>query len=357
MPRKNIIIIIGVVLFCFLVVVVLYAVSDPPFSYRQDFTRIHKLDAIKQLGALDLQSSSYYIAGATQNQIFFGNEKDSLELLVTDMSLGRLRHLRLSIVDESRVSLKNSRIEVDSPYFYIKAGDLPGIFKGNLQQLQAKRILEHTPYFRSAVSLSKKTFALLAMGGEAGSKEAQNILTTVSSDTLHKKNAFIPRGQVDSYISAMGMLRYSKGSSRLIYTYFYRNRYIVMDTSMNLLYEGNTLDTISRAQIKPVEVKKNFFTLASTPAIVNNNSQVYRNRLFIHSNLMANNETREVFDKVSVIDVYDIVQDRYLFSFYLPDYNSTKIILFKICGNKIVALYDHHVLTYALNDDSYEKDT
>jgi len=351
MPRKNIIIIIGVVLFCFLVVVVLYAVSDPPFSYRQDFTRIHKLDAVEQLSALNLKSSSYYIAGVTSDQIFFGNEKDSLELLVTDMALSGLRHLRLSIVDDNKVSLKNSRIEVDSPFFYIKAGDLPGIFKGNLQQLEAKRILEHTPYFRSAVSLSENSFALMTMGGEAGSKEAKNLLTTVSPDTLHKKNALIPKGQADSYISATGTLRYSREINRLVYTYFYRNQYMVMDTSMNLLYEGNTLDTISHAQIKPVEVEKDFFTLASTPAVVNNNSQLYGSHLFIHSNLMANNEEREVFDKVSVIDVYDVVEARYLFSFYLPDYNGKKVVSFKIWENKIVALYDHYVLTYALKED------
>lgn len=352
MPRKNIIIVIGIVLFCFLVVVVLYAISDPPFSYRQDFTRVYKPNAVQLEHTLDLKSSSYYIAGATQSQIFFGNESDSLELLVANMSLSELRHLRLSIAEEKKVNLKKSHIEVDSPFFYIKAGDLPGIFKGDLQQLQAKRILDHTPFFRSAVSLSENSFALLTTGSEPRSNETQNILTKVSNDTLHENNALIPKGQVDSYISATGTLRITKELGLLVYTYFYRNQFIVMDTSMALLYEANTLDTISHAQIKPIEIKKNFFTLASTPAVVNNNSQAFGNWLFIYSNLMANNETREVFDKVSVIDVYDILQARYLFSFYLPNFNDTKIISFKVYETKIVALYDRHVLIYDLKINS-----
>jgi hypothetical protein len=70
---------------------------------------------------------------------------------------------------------------------------------------------------------------------------------------------------------------------------------------------------------------------------------------------MASNETRKVFDVVSVIDVYDIKVNAYQFSFYLPNYNSIKMTNFKVAKNKIIALYGQYLVSYSIDTQSFEK--
>lgn len=328
---------------------ILYAFSEDPFKYNQDFTRTYSQGIIQQEGAMDLGDDVYYIAGATNTRIFFGNAKDSLDLLIADMFLSTPRHVRLSIEGEKDQMLKDAFIEIDSPFFYIKSGDLPAIYKGNLDNWKALRVLKHTPYFSRATSLGEDAFALQVTGGEAGTTAQRNMLCTVNTDTLHTPSMFVLEGSVDHYFSSLGILRHCKGLDRLVYTYFYSNQYLVLDRNLKLLYRGNTIDTVSRAQINPMEVRNGTYSLASPKSIVNINAQVYGDMLFVHSNLMAANDNREFFDRSSVIDVYDIASARYQFSFYLPDYNGSHVFSFKIFSNGIVALYDHHAIAYSLS--------
>ncbi len=65
-------------------------------------------------------------------------------------------------------------------------------------------------------------------------------------------------------------------------------------------------------------------TMSSPPLVVNKSAVVDDGHLFVHSNLMANNEASKAFDEASVIDVYSLTDGAYKFSFYIPDYQSHK---------------------------------
>ena len=169
--------------------------------------------------------------------------------------------------------------------------------------------------------------------------------------TLLKPELLVKQGE--GLFSTDGMLLYDKSISRLIYMYYYRNQFICMDTNLKLLYKGKTIDTISRAQIKVSKIKsgsENTFTLSVPPLVVNKKGSVYKGCLFVHSNIIAKNETKKAFDNASVIDVYNLKAGSYKFSFYLPDYNNTKMFDFAINGNTLIALYDHYIFVFELND-------
>ena len=347
MSRRGIIAIVGIVVFSFLVVIILYGLSDRPIIYSQNFTRVFRQDVIQKRNIMDMKGDSYYIAGATASRIFFGNEKDSLDLLVTNTLLSSPQHVQVSIANEEILKLEDSRIEIDSPFFYIKAGGLPGIFRGTIDHWRATRILDGITLFDHAVALTKNSFAFQATGAAEGSTTSQNILCKMSEDVEEfKLNPDILEGQVDDYFSTLGVLRYSKKLNYLVYTYLFRNQYLVIDTNLNLRYKASTIDPVSQARIKPIEVSKGRYTLASTSAIVNRSSQIYENLLFVNSNLMGTNETKESFDNVSVIDVYDIQKNMYQFSFYLPDHNATRMSSFKVMDDRILALHGHYAVTY-----------
>jgi hypothetical protein len=52
----------------------------------------------------------------------------------------------------------------------------------------------------------------------------------------------------------------------------------------------------------------------------------------------------------SVIDVYDLRDQTYQYSFYLPDYDSKTMTDFWVFDGKIVAVLGQHLVMYLLND-------
>ncbi len=125
---------------------------------------------------------------------------------------------------------------------------------------------------------------------------------------------------------------------------------MVMDTSLHLTYRGNTIDTTTQAKIKVALVEsENYHTLASPPLFVNKRGRVYDNRLFVNSNLQAKNEHISSFNEGAVVDVYDLTDGKYHFSFYVYHYRNTKRMMdFRISGHRMVVLYDKLIRVFDL---------
>lgn len=349
MTKKSILAILGTMLFSLIVMSILYAISGGPVHYNQDFTRRFSQDSIRQVSTLALDGDSYYIAGTADGRIYLGNRKDPRRLLSVSTRLNDLQHIRLTIEEDENVSFEVPYVQIDSPFFYIKDGNMPGFFKGELHCWHAEKLIDHTPYFIQAVPVGRCGIAIRSVVGTYGSNEMRNMLGRIAVDTPHvKMNPDALEGQADHYYSTMGILMYNREFGRLVYLYHYRNQYLVLDTALNVLDIGHTIDPVSEAQVKPMMVTDTTMTLASPPALVNRNAQIYGESLFVHSNLMAQNETRRLFDRASVIDVYDIHRKAYLFSFYVPDYDNTKMESFRILKDRMIALYGHHAVYYDL---------
>lgn len=349
MTKKSILAILGTVLFSLIVMSILYAISGGPVHYNQEFTRHFSQGSIRLVNTLTLEGDSYYIAGTADERIYLGKRKDPRRLLSVSARLDDLQHIRLTIEEVENVSFEAPYVQIDSPFFYIKDGQMPGFFKGELHRWHAEKLIDHTPYFTRALPVGRSGIAVQSVVGTYGSNEMRNMLGRIAVDTPHvKMNPDALEGQADHYYSTMGVLRYDRDLDRLVYLYHYRNQYLVLDTALNVLDMGHTIDPVSEAQVKPVMVTDTTMTLASPPAVVNRNAQVYGEWLFVHSNLMARNETRRLFDRASVIDVYDISGKEYLFSFYVPDYENMKMESFRILKDGMIALHGPYVVNYDL---------
>jgi hypothetical protein len=49
-----------------------------------------------------------------------------------------------------------------------------------------------------------------------------------------------------------------------------------------------------------------------------------------------------------VVDVYDLLDRTYKFSFYIPSYNGKKMHDFKVDGNRLIVLIDRMIIVYQL---------
>jgi hypothetical protein len=351
MPKKSILIIIGITLFSFILVAVLYAISEEGFSYRHDFSRVHRDNIVALQDSIDLGGNNYYLAGATRDAIYFGDHSDSLALVVTDGRLKNAKRIGLTIYGEDIPALTGARIHVDSPFFYIKAGAFPGVFKGHIGEWKAQRIRDSIPYFVQAVPTGSGPIAFQAEGGTVNQKTRHNIIGMARSGREVKLKTDLLEGQGDNYYNTLVILRYSKTLNQFVYMYTYRDEYLILDTALNLLHKGISIGTVSRAYIKPIEVEEGVYTLASISALVNRGAQVYDNLLFVISNLKAENEIREDFDKALPVDVYNLITQQYVFSFYLNDYKGIKLNSIHVYAGGVVALHGHHVVHYSFDEN------
>src|SRR5690606_29648613 len=96
--------------------------------------------------------------------------------------------------------------------------------------------------------------------------------------------------QIDGSFCVDGDLLYNPNTNSLVYVYRYRNQFMHLDTTLNTLFKGYTIDTISKVKIKVSEAKTANgikFILSSPPLIVNKKSYASGNYLFIHSNIKS----------------------------------------------------------------------
>jgi hypothetical protein len=176
----------------------------------------------------------------------------------------------------------------------------------------------------------------------------QNVLAKQLNDSIIRADAVLEK-QVDGIFDTQGALLAQPGANRLVYVYNYRNQFIVMDTNLQVRFKARTIDTVSRVKFSVGYVPSDrSLTLSSPPQFVNLQSCVDGNYLFIHSALRADNDVPTMFEQGSAIDVYSLIDGKYIFSFFLPDYAHQKVRDLRVAGNTLIALYGQYAYSYKL---------
>ena len=156
--------------------------------------------------------------------------------------------------------------------------------------------------------------------------------------------------QIDGLFCTDGILNYDPGTRQLVYTYYYRNEFILLDKNLNVIKTGHTMDTTSRAHIKVAKINSDkSVTLASPPEFVNLRSSLSGNWLFIQSPVKAINEQKDEFANNSAIDIYNVSDDKYHFSLYIPDLNHKKISAFQVHDKNLYVIQDKFLTIFRLN--------
>jgi hypothetical protein len=351
MKRKQIYILGGCVIFAFAVLGSLFAVS--PYSKaipRQSFIRNFDpaVFLVKQ-HVIDLKVNSFYFAGASANTIYLGSRTGPLHMLEVHLPKLDTQHVILSIPDfKIPDDYREFRLKIDSPYFYLTHGVLPGVFKGLLTERLAKNFLSvNSPYFVDAVPVTSNLIALKAFSF----KTQANELATLRPDTPYFEfKPDILEKQIDGIFCEEGILNFDKELSKLVYVYSYRNEYIVMDTSLNVLQRHHTIDTFSRAPLNVATVKsKNYTTLASPAPLINMQACVSGKYLFVQSPLLSKSEDKIRFQKSTIIDVYDFTEGTYRFSFYMNNVNGRSPSSIIVTPSYFAAIFDNQLILYTLN--------
>nr|WP_303319225.1 hypothetical protein [Flavivirga sp. MEBiC07777] len=331
----------------------LFVFTKKSITRDNSFKRGFLYNSPEKIHELDLEYNGYYIAGADQEQIYLGSPGSPLFLTVVDSALQSKEVIHLSM-DQDSLPMRSPQLRVVPPYFFLTDGTIPYILRGNTKDWKAHSMLDDPLYFTNAQPIDSVTLAIRAISN----KTNEFVLGTIKledSATMRLSHELLQK-QVDGLFDVDGMLQYNQQRKQMVYTYRYRNQYIVANDSLQLQFLGKTIDTISQAQIQVGTIaSKNKHKMAAPALTVNRNSATSGDYLFINSRRLGQSESLVLWEQSSLIDVYNMEKDRYEFSFYVEDIDENKLKSFFVLHDKFIGLIGNHMVTYQLGDHFKQK--
>lgn len=327
------------------IVVVLFMQSEHIIKKENPFVRRYIPHGVSEDQTLDLGVNSFYFAGTHQNTLYLGNHTAPLRMAVVDSTFSTRKNYTLSI-DQRDLPFQSIKLKVLYPYFYLADGYVPVIFRGKLNQLKAETLSLGEAFFSDYQPIDSTKIAF--SGQQSSTKENVLGLLTPSSKEKVSLHPELLEKQIDGVFDTDGILSYSPHEKKVVYTYFYRNQFIVADTNLNLLYRGNTIDTTSRAQIKITKLKNGEHKMSAPPHTINKNVVIHRNLLFNISNSIGQLESKSMWKQAVIVDVYNYEKQAYIGSFYVHHRGEHKLTSMLVTDHYLYGLFDTQLVRYRL---------
>lgn len=333
-------------------VAILFLLSENTTHHQNNFTRRFPKHPTKEKKTIELAYSSYYIAGYDAEHIYLGNRTAPLIVTIFDMNLNKKDQIYIDL-PKYNFPYTAPRMYVKPPYFYFTDGTVPCIFSGSIVDWKAQLKVYNKGFFSVFRPINNEKAVIRAID----SKTKQNALGMFSfKDAVTLKlNPNLLQKQVDGVFDTDGMLLYNSQIEKIIYTYFYRNEFLISDSKLASLEIGHTIDTISHAQIKVATIKsKKITTLAKEALTVNKQTATHGQYLFVNAALMGKFEPEIMWSQASIIDVYDILERTYAFSFYIYNVKGRKTDEFIIINDRVVSLNGKFLTIEKLETNYYK---
>lgn len=323
------------------IVIALFLSSENIIKKENNFTRRFLLHPIIENKVLDLQMNSYYFAGVDNGKIYLGNVTAPLILTEIDTALTVSSTMKIRL-DQSDHKFRNLQVQVKAPYYFLYDGSVPVIYRGALRDSLAQTISYNDAYFTQLVVVDSSRFAIRTQSRQ----NRQYILGSIDlgqKPTVQLYHSIFQK-QIDGVFDSDGKLIGSLGATKLIYTYSYRNQFIVMDQQLKVLNKLKTIDTTTYAKIETRQLSDGKHKMTAPPLVVNKMTTANRQLLFNQSNLMGKHESSKAWKNASVVDVYRTDRQEYVGSFYIQNRKgnsmshmlATDKYLYVLIGNELI---------------------
>lgn len=296
-----------------ILIIGMFLSSEHVIKKENNFTRRFIKHPVIQHQSVHLENGFYYFAGFNDHNIYLSNQKYPQQLLTMDSSMQRKAVVSARI--ETDHPYKNIRQIVADNHFYIYDGSVPILFKGKLGTESTTRISYKDAYFNDLKVIDSSRFAIRTQI-RPSNHLVLGLLDIDSPEKLQLKTTVLKK-QTDGLFDVDGSMAYESHTKKLLYTYTYRNQTIVMNSSMQVQKFLKTIDTVKTVQMKTTKLSDGTYKMKAPALKVNIRSVVYKNLLFVQSNLMGRHESRKAWKKSDVLDVYDIDSQSYVGSIYI----------------------------------------
>ena len=324
-------------------VIGLFLLSEEKIHFNNGFTRRIPHNPVRMLKGISLEHNSFYIAGYDQGKIYLGNTSAPKYILEADTSLTYKKAYRL---DQNNHDFKFStaQVRVRDGYYYFADGTLPVIYRGTTKDWKGKPIYNGTTKFTTYEVIDTATFTVRALHPKTG--ENYLALIDIHSKKPAQKGNDILEKHIDGVFDTDGLLGYSPKLKAALYTYYYRNQYLLAKPTLDSIARGTTIDTLQHADLKFAYLyegrEKKF---AKQPEKINTYAAASGNYLYIKSKRLGKYDRPEMLEQASIIDVYQLDNNSYQFSFYFYHHKGEEIKSFKVYDDIIVGLTKHYLVT------------
>ncbi|MBB6681369.1 DoxX family protein [Aequorivita sp. 609] len=329
------------------IVTMLFVFSEKKMQRNNAFQRRYIPDVLEYYRDYELGTNNYYISGFKNNIIYLGNYQAPLYLKTLTISLDTIKDFPVSI-SNMELPYRRARMVVKPPYFYVGDGTVPVIFRGSIRDWKASVLSYDNASFKQFEIADSTRIGIASIYGTTGSTMIGLISKSLDRDTVFFNTTVITK-QVDGIFDSDGVLLWNARHKKWIYTYYYRNSYEVTNESLEYEFSGKTIDTISKAVLDiSHHIKKDQFKRGGNSIVVNRHTATYGNYLYVNSDRLGRYEDIKAVNSASIIDIYNIMDNRYEFSFYLSHQPDKKLVDFRIDKDYLLAIVDGRLWIYKL---------
>ncbi|WP_281777728.1 MauE/DoxX family redox-associated membrane protein [Croceibacter atlanticus] len=330
------------------IVTLLFSFSEKKMHRNNAFIRRYPPHPIINKDTLDLKYNSYYFAGSTRDHIYLGNYTAPLQVLRASKDLKDTTFYRINLPIKN-VPYTTPRIRIQDSVFILTDGSVPIIHGGDIKNWEIEETINTMGYFTFLEPISTTEFAIRTVS----SLNENIILGRIDLYASNKTSLYpeILKGNMDGYFDRDGQLLMNEQLNKIIYVYYYKNEYEIVSTDFKSVKTHKTIDTV---RIPQLDIKQQSSSkqksLGSKTTIINGLSASYGKKLYINTDRLGRYEPKKALEYSSIIDVYNIQNGTYLFSFYLYRHTGDKLLSFKVYGNYIYALIGTKIHSFQIKD-------
>lgn len=345
--RYSLLFIFAISIFAVGIVLVLFLKSEQIIHKENNFIRRYPPHLYNKSAQFNLKYDGYYFAGMANDTIYLGNFLSPLSVIAINSNLKIIGNYSIELYNYE-LPYRTAQVRISPPYFFLTDGTVPCIFKGKIRTWKAKQLHAVKTHFSVFEPIDSITAAIRSRNPKTN-ESILGLLTFSNGNTSVSWNDGLLQKQIDGVFDCDGMLRYNLKNQKLIYTYYYRNQFIVADKTIKDFYRGNTIDTTTLAKIKIASLGNGVRKMAQPPLMVNKLSSTVDNQLFINSNLRAHFESLKLWKQSSAIDVYNLKTKTYEYSFHVYNINNKKPQAMYATKDKVYFIFDKVLVAYQLD--------
>lgn len=332
-------------------VTLLYLQSEKQMHTRNPFVRRFPHHPIHYIKQLDLIYNSYYFSGADMTHFYLGNVTAPLRLTKISMDL-QTQEVDTLVLDSIPEKLTHLKTQVCPPYFYSYNGTYPCMYKGELSTYHAKLLPKLPTTFSTLTTTGIDSFAVRTAITQS-QVHTLGTLVFQDEDWQYQWNTKGLSKQIDGIFDTDGILTYAPQLQTTIYLYYYRNLYAYYKNTLIPFTYNHTIDTVSQVRLQLDTLRSGQIKMTSPPPMVNAHCTTYKHYLLVHSKMMGRYEPESMWKNNSIIDVYDLRDYSYHFSFYLQHHSGHYLRDFQVYRNQLFVLSDHNLISYKFKTELF----
>lgn len=326
-------------------VIGLYYVSQSNISISGGFTRSFRPHCTGNWTEQQLTAEDGYFAGTDKKGVYIAHYQRPLFVEYFDASHSDQLSFPAFATRGIKIDPETGKLFIQNGRVYWTDGFHREILSADIGKTEQISIIEDSLYFNLFLPLDSST----VIARIKDPKLQQHVLVSAKPGIAPGyQQKLVLEKQVDGVFCTDGQLLRRGNSDTLLYIYFYRNKWLLLNTHLQILSTRASIDTNTTVKIKVADVNHQYRTL-STPDYFSNRLSFADNRfLYIQSGAVSDNETTEDFHDNSVFDVYSLEKGNYLFSFYIPLLGEKNIREFCVIQHRLYALAGRHLRCFEL---------